>query len=483
MATKEQLEKHKQFLLDQDQKRRQADIARQQDVLSADYSGYNSLDDIWRGLSTAEINLLKTQSPSYKKRIEELDLINAFKRLTEEDQATFFAEANEATRITLENDGYVASQTMTLAPSPDEAAAKKAADLAAENLPVLTAEEQIEQDRQAEAVRLQAETDRLAAEATAAGVRPAVLRGTVEELYPGVEKLGEGSYKLTVDPEDGSNPEIFYGASQKECFIALRKSKANATKELRRRAKKIQITEELRNLEAETVEYAPLLKPLSLTPDQIFTLTEQLKDPTKVLEAHAKLRQASITPEECARQNESIERQRYSDAFNTAQTWLKLRPDFYNHPDNIKALKDLMGELGWAVTMKNLDLAFEVLLEQDGALLDRPEPQQEPPVAQPALVVPVAPVVVPVAPVVVPPAPTGALPAAPRILRPGSLAESSTGIQPSVRMTERTGRPPAAQPMSAEEYAAIPAAEVSTRYRKDLVFKARVDAYWAAGGR
>ena len=59
MATKEQLEKHKQFLLDQEAKRRQADIDRKNDVLSADYSGYNSIEEIWKGLSSAEINLLK----------------------------------------------------------------------------------------------------------------------------------------------------------------------------------------------------------------------------------------------------------------------------------------------------------------------------------------------------------------------------------------------------------------------------------------
>jgi hypothetical protein len=126
-----------------------------------------------------------------------------------------------------------------------------------------------------------------------------------------------------------------------------------------------------------------------------------------------------------------------------------------------------------------LDLAFKTLKEQEVYIPEVIE--QTPPTVQPASVVPVTPVVTTVAP---PQAPAGALPAAPkRILRPGSLAESSTGIQPTVRLGERTGRPPVALPMSAEEYAAIPTTQMRQRYAKDPEFKARVDAYWAAGGR
>jgi hypothetical protein len=478
MATKEQLEKHKQFLLDQDAKRRQADLTRQSDVLAADYSGYNSLEDIWKGLSSAEINLLKSQSPSYKKRVEELDLIAAFRRLNDEDQATFFAEANEATRITLENDGYVAAQTTTLSQSLGEAEAEaSAARLAAQA--GKTQEEVEAEEQQAEAARIQAEADRVAAEAAQAGVTPAVPRGSVEELYPGVEKLANNAYKLTVDPGDGSSPEIFWGESQKECFIKLRESKAHATKELRRRRKQLEITDELRAMQVEVVNYAPLLTPISLTPKEIFDLTEQLKDPSTVLEATRKLRQASYTPEECARHNESIERARYNDAKSVGQKWLAENPDFYPSPENIKELQKLMGELNWAVTENNLDLAFKTLKEQEAYT---PEVvQQAPPQTQPAPVVPVVAAAVPT--VQAPAAPAGALPAAKRILRPGSLAETSTGIQPTVRMGERTGAAPRVLPMSAEEYSSISAPILKQRYSKEPEFKARVDAYWAAGGR
>ena len=481
MATKEQLEKHKQFLLDQEAKRRQADLTRQSDVLAADYSGYNSIEEIWKGLSSAEINLLKSQSPSYKKRVEELDLIAAFHRLSEEDQAVFFAEANEATRITLENDGYVASQTQTLAKSPGEAQDEaEAARLAQQSeAGIGKTPEEIEAEQE-EAARVQAEADRVAAEAVAI---PAVPRGSVEILYEGVEKLANNAYKLTVDPEDGTPVEIFWGESQKECFKKLRDSKKHSIRELRRRKKQLEITDDLRAMQVDVVNYAPLLTPITLTPKEIYDLTEQLKDPSTVLEATRKLRQASYTPEECARHNEGIERQRYNDAKSVGQKWLTENPDFYPSPENIKELQKLMGELNWAVTEKNLDLAFKTLKDQD-ALFEAPK--ETPPSAQPASVVPVAPAavaapVVPTVPALA--APAGALPAAKRVLRPGSLAESSTGIQPTVRLGDRTGLAPRVLPMSAEEYSAIPAPVLKTRYNKEPEFKARVDAYWAAGGR
>jgi len=463
---------------------KQAEIDRKNNVLSADYSGYNSLDDIWRGLSSSEITLLKTQSASYKKRVAELDTINAFRQLSEEDQAVFFAEANEATRIVLENDGYIAGQTETLAPSPDEAEAEKAARLAAE-ANVLTPEEQAQQDQLAEAARIQAETDRIAAEAAAANVTPAVARGSVEELYPGVEKLANNAYKLTVDPGDGSSPEYFWGESQKECFIKLRESKAHATKELRRRRKKIEISEELRAMQVEVVPYAPLMEPQVLTPKQIFDLTEQLKDPTTVLEATRVLRQASYTPEECARYNEAIEKQRFNDTLTVANRYFTEHDsnnggDFYICPENTKSLREFMSELNWAVTDKNLDLAISTLKEQ-GALLDAPP--TPPPSVQPAPVVPVTPVVTPAAPVAAPKAPAGALPAAGRVLRPGSSAENSTGIQPTVRLGARTGQASQVQPMTVEEANSYSAADLKTKYRTDPVFRARLEAYWAAGGR
>ena len=374
MATKEQLEKHKQFLLDQDAKRRQADLTRQTSVLSADYSGYSNLDQMLAGLSSDEVRTLRSQNASFKKRLEDFDLIAAFRRLDDEQQTAFFAEANEGTRAVLENDGYVSSQTTTLAQSPGEAQEEaEAARLAQQNEAGIgkTPEELAAEAQQVEEARVQAEADRLAEEVQRAGTVPAVPRGSVEILYEGVEKLANNAYKLTVDPEDGTPVEVFWGESQKECFKKLRDSKKHSIRELRRRKKQLEITDDLRAMQVEVVNYAPLLTPITLTPKEIYDLTEQLKDPSTVLEATRKLRQASYTPEECARHNEGIERQRYNDAKSVGQKWLTENPDFYPSPENIKELQKLMGELNWAVTEKNLDLAFKTLKDQDALLRPR----------------------------------------------------------------------------------------------------------------
>ena len=411
--------------------------ARAEQISTADYSAATTFEELYGDLSVTEIKYLMSQNATFKAKIAELN-------------------------------GQPLPQTQTLAKSQDEIDAERAAEAAQVKTP-----EQI-----------QAEADRIAEEAAAANVTLTVQRDAVEVLYEGVEKLGEGSYKLTVDPEDGTPAEIFYGVTQADCFKKLRKSKASATREIRRRQKKIEITQELKDLAVETIDYAPLLQPIVLTPDEIYTLCEQQKDPITVLEATRKLRQASLTPEECARHNEGIERQRYTDGRNTAISWLQLNPSFYNCPENISAMQELMGGLNWAVTLKNMDKAYATLVEQ-GVLLDRPEQPstQVQPAAQPASVVSVA-----AAPAVTPaqaqasavptntpaatPATTGALPDA-RQLRPADRS-SSTGMQPT-RRVENAGAV-VANVLTVEEYNRMPAATVKQRYQREPAFKAQVDA-------
>jgi len=429
-----------------------------QAALLADYSAATSIDDLYSGLHSTLIKRLYNENATFKAKVDEFNLsegraklIADFRALPAADQQLSYARmTNEQKKIIDDDvDAFTAAQTVVLAPSQDEIDAAKKAEQAVE-------------------------------EANAAGEIPAVQRGTVEILYEGVEKLGEGSYKLTVDPGDGTPEEVFFATTQADLFKALRKSKANATKELRRRAKKVQITDELRALQVEVVNYAPLVAPVRLTPDEIFTLTEQTKDPVTVLEATRKLRQASLTQEECDRQNEAIERQRYSDGYNTAITWIQTHPDFYNHPENVARLQDLMAELNWAVTIKNLDLAYAEL-EAQGVLLERPEESSSSqPAAQPASVVPVAaaPVATPV-PVAAPAAKTGALPDA-RQVRPADRPSSSTGMQPQ-RRSDSLPKPATAPSLSAEEYNNMSAAEVKRRYNREPDFHAAVDALIASG--
>ena len=454
-----------------------AEAARKQALVATDYAQHGDFNKFYDGLSVGDMKLLDTENASFRERVKQLDadahaseienLIKSFRGLPVVEQERAYAEFLPWQKQAINAD-YDRFNALT----PEEQTAETSATVE----PAAKTPEQIETERQA---AVQAEVDRLATEATAP---PAVAPVDTEDLYDGIEKLGQGSYKLTVDPGDGTPAEVFFGTSQKECFKALRKSKANATKELRRRAKKVQITDELKALQVEVLNYAPLLQPLKLTPDEIFQLTEDQKDPTKVLAATAKLRSASLTPDECARHNESIIRQRYADGHQTAVTWIQNNPQFYNCAENIDAMQSLMAGLNWAVTINNLDLALKTLVEQ-GVLLDRPEeettiqPQADPAPVVPAAVVPATtPASAPAAAATVTPAPAktvtpGALPEPVKVLRPGS---SSTATMPTHRIESVSHVVPPVV-LTAEEYNMMPAAVAKQRYLREPAFKVQVD--------
>lgn len=462
-----------------------ARVAREQELLAKDYTFILDLERLYEGLSTLEIKFLYNNSPSFKTaadklnqiadrnpfagdNVDETNVVALFRALPEWQQKIEIARIKPELKAIIDAD-FDRFNALT----PEE----QAAELAGTEMQpavVLTTEQQAEKDA------AQAETDRKAAEERAAAVQP------TEVLFDGVEKIGEGSYKLTVDPGDGTPVEIFYAATQAELFAKLRKSKANATKEIRRRKKALEITTDMKALEVEKVNYAPYLRPLSLTPDQIFQLTEDQKDPSKVLAATAQLRQASLTKEECDRHNEGLDRQRYMDGYNVGTTWLGANADkFYRDPggENIANLQKIMGELNWGMTIHNLDLAYGILKDQ-GVLLDPPEPEElnQPITPQPAPVIPVvatvpavvapaAAVAVPVVPSAAPVPTTGGLPAAPKVLRPGS---STTGGMPTRRIESVSTASPALV-LTAEEYRKMPAAEAKTRYLQEPAFKAALD--------
>jgi hypothetical protein len=71
------------------------------------------------------------------------------------------------------------------------------------------------------------------------------------------------------------------------------------------------------------------------------------------------------------------------------------------------------------------------------------------------------------------------------VVRPASrkpLNNSSLGGG-ETSFVRRNTTPAKPAVMTAAEYAATPVTELQSRYKKDPEYKARVDAYWAAGGR
>jgi hypothetical protein len=215
---------------------------------------------------------------------------------------------------------------------------------------------------------------------------------------------------------------------------------------------------------------------VNLTAEQLFDAHAMLSDPSTAVEGTRLLQLAARTQEDIDRSNELLERSRMMEASSIADQWIKKTSDFYGCPENIKTMIDFMGEKGvnWAVTKKNLQMAWDILREQ-GILVDRPAEGE---VEAPAVPTPSRRVITPAA---APAVPQTARPTPP-LRRP--LNNTSVSGPSQTRAREEVGGGTArVTAMDATEYASIGATDMRARYAKDLAFRARVDAYWAGGGR
>jgi hypothetical protein len=435
-----------------DEQKRQNSQKRLNDLHARDWSLVPT-KDIYDGLSAVEQKSLHVGCPSFQEAESAYETISGFRRLTADQQSEFFSQANEKTRSLLEQDGYVSSQTTTLAKSPGEHEDESEARRAEQQNQIFT---------------------------ESADAQESVAFDDKHGLYPGVEYDARSQkYRLTVDAGDGASPEIFIGDSQKECFIKLTESKKHATRALRRRASQVQITQALREMDIDVIEYPPLEVKVTLSPAEIFDATEKMKDPTTAVEAARLLAAAGRTQAEVDLANENTIRGRYLEQKEAAERWLTDNPQFYPCPENLKALMDITGTLNWAITKKNLDIAFAELVRQN-ALVERlpetepefrtgPAPKERPaPFIPPSAQTPAAPRV---------PATPAVRPASRKVLNNSSLGGGETSF------VRRNTTPVKPSPMTASEYAGLTSAELKTRFNRDEAFRARVEAYWAGGGR
>lgn len=298
-------------------------------------------------------------------------------------------------------------------------------------------------------------------------------------------KTSDG-WECVIDPGDGGGTEVFKGRTKTELSRKLVKAKFNATRELRRRNREQTV---INDFDVSTVAFdrvAPIVVQ-PITPDERFTLTNQLQDPATNAKAFKRMLAAEVadpTSDIGARIRNADNIVAYEASKDIAKRWVARNQDFYNDPsgENIQSIYRFFVKHTLEVTDKNLDTVFNILRTR-GALLEVPVEDVEPEVpATPAPVVPASVVPAPAASVVVaPPAKSPVAAPAPKPtqrMRPGSVTTGMSPRQASVRPGATAATPVG---LTVEEYHLIPGSVIRKRYATDLVFRQGVDKLIAEG--
>lgn len=301
-------------------------------------------------------------------------------------------------------------------------------------------------------------------------VVPPAPTAVAEDPNDPIVKVADG-YEVRIDLGDGGGVQVFKGKSRVEVSRKLIKAQTNATREIRRRNREHQVLNE--SIDRTNLVTTDPIKPLSA--DEIYTLTEQLKDPATAVKAHQRLLEAQLGMPVAEFRSE-WERQRQ---VSVAKRWVPSNPDFYNDPDGINAA--LVGRYfethNIEVNEKNLGTVFNIL-KTKGALLEVPEVELPEPTNAPAAVPAAVPVAAVPAVVPTPAAPTPVskpVPVAPAPVarvRPGSASTGLSPRQASVRPGASAG---AVVGLTAEEYNKMPSSDVKRRYKSDPAFRSGVD--------
>jgi len=193
------------------------------------------------------------------------------------------------------------------------------------------------------------------------------------------EDPAAGELVLVVDPEDGSQPQHFRGASKDEIFEKLADAQVHLSATLNQQKK---IISGLRKPD-KAAATAPVAKPRVLSADERFQIAQDITDPAKAPDAIAKVVEAQIgiAPGKLA---EKLNREAVDEdaeaAVNEARIFRESTPEYYNSDANNRKLLNFLKREDLPITRNNLAYAFEQL-RADGLLAERPAP---PPSTTPA---------------------------------------------------------------------------------------------------
>lgn len=190
------------------------------------------------------------------------------------------------------------------------------------------------------------------------------------EVIEGVQQDKDGNYFDVVDLGDGSGPQVFKGKTIAELLGKYRKAQEHATRKIREQALSLKLrdTPDPAKPMREFTQHIP-------TADELWQLSEDLKDPAKAAGAIARATQWELgaTGQEVRATLQSIieERER-AESFRVGADFMDAHPEFKPCPENEEAIYAYLRQRSMAMTRKNLEIAFGEL--KPGLVLISPVP-------------------------------------------------------------------------------------------------------------
>jgi hypothetical protein len=278
------------------------------------------------------------------------------------------------------------------------------------------------------------------------------MKHQVEQLTEDVEiKSGgqpkswpAGSWKASIDLEDGSPKSNYYGATEKDVLDAVLSAQANASVRIKE-LKRAQHTAEPRAAVA-TPQVAPL------TSDQAFKLTNDLNDPSKAPAAVARIVEAHVgIPLKTLGNNATEEsQQRIAEKCGeAAAAFVDQNPEYKFCPHNSGLMVNYIAQKNWDPTDINAyqrtynDLRAMGLLALNTAAAEEDQPEAAPPAT-----------------------------AVTSVTRPRVAAVTSSGL----RAANGSATPVTRKKMTRAELERMPANEYNRRLKEEPGFRAAVDA-------
>lgn len=239
---------------------------------------------------------------------------------------------------------------------------------------------ELEQDPTMPAVAAVAGADTIVIPAPSAPVEPVAPPAPEEKRY---------TYQPT--DEQGralGGPQVIVYTTEQELVEKMTKNSIELIRKLRSVTRDIRLGKVSRDDIPESADRLPTTVQFTerpLTPEERFTISQDLNDPEKFDSARDRLLESAIgaTPQqlrETLNQTQMTTQQLL--ARQNAQEWMGIHPEFYPCPENINTICDWMVKTGLQPTVKNFEYA-QAKMDEAGLLLSSPIVREVPPVTPP----------------------------------------------------------------------------------------------------